>query len=77
MIEHELRRAQELALAGRDMKRPYTIDREEGLQTAVARASKVAESGDIVLLAPGGTSFDEFKDFEERGDRFQSWVQAL
>jgi UDP-N-acetylmuramoylalanine--D-glutamate ligase len=77
MIEDELRRAQELAQAGRDTKRPYSIDREEGLQTAVARASKVAESGDVVLLAPGGTSFDEFKDFEERGDRFQSWVQAL
>jgi UDP-N-acetylmuramoylalanine--D-glutamate ligase len=77
MIEDELRRAQDLAQAGRDGNRPYTIDREEGLQSAVTRASRLAETGDVVLLAPGGTSFDEFKDFEERGDRFQSWVQAL
>ena len=55
----------------------FTLVRANGLQEAVARAAEVAESGDVVLLSPGGTSFDEFKDFEERGERFREWVQEL
>jgi UDP-N-acetylmuramoylalanine--D-glutamate ligase len=58
-------------------KRPYSIQRSEGLQEAVRLAAEVAESGDVVLLAPGGTSFDEFIDFAERGDWFKKWVQEL
>jgi len=48
-----------------------------GLHEAVIKAAEVAESGDVVLLSPGGTSFDEFVDFEERGERFRQWVQEL
>ena len=48
-----------------------------GLREAVQKAAEVAESGDVVLLSPGGTSFDEFKDFAERGERFKLWVQEL
>jgi UDP-N-acetylmuramoylalanine--D-glutamate ligase len=55
----------------------FTISRVNGLQEAVLKAAEVAESGDVVLLSPGGTSFDEFKDFEERGERFRTWVQEL
>ena len=55
----------------------YTITRAERLYDAVRLAAKVAESGDVVLLSPGGTSFDEFKDFAERGDCFRTWVQEL
>jgi len=55
----------------------FTLVRANGLQEAVARAAEVAEFGDVVLLSPGGTSFDEFKDFEERGERFREWVQEL
>jgi UDP-N-acetylmuramoylalanine--D-glutamate ligase len=55
----------------------FTITRAQGLHEAVNRAAEVAESGDVVLLSPGGTSFDEFKDFAERGERFREWVQEL
>lgn len=58
-------------------ERPFTITRCEHLQQAVQAAAEVAEPGDVVLLSPGGTSFDEFRDFEERGERFRSWVQEL
>ena len=54
-----------------------TQARCNGLREAVVRAAEVAESGHVVLLSPGGTSFDEFKDFAERGERFKLWVQEL
>jgi len=47
------------------------------LKEAVLKAASLAKPGDVVLLSPGGTSFDEFRDFEERGERFQEWVQEL
>ena len=53
------------------------LTRTQGLREAVARAAEVAEPGDVVLLSPGGTSFDEFKDFAERGERFKEWVREL
>ncbi len=63
--------------ANKSEKRPYTLDRVEHLHEAILKAAEVAESGDVVLLSPGGTSFDEFKDFEERGEKFRLWVQEL
>lgn len=47
------------------------------LEEAVAIAARVAQAGDVVLLSPGGTSYDAFKDFAERGDKFQELVKAL
>jgi UDP-N-acetylmuramoylalanine--D-glutamate ligase len=47
------------------------------LAEAVAVAARKADSGDVVLLSPGGTSFDEFQDFAERGEKFKEWVRAL
>jgi UDP-N-acetylmuramoylalanine--D-glutamate ligase len=55
----------------------FKLMRVNGLQEAVIKAAEIAESGDVVLLSPGGTSFDEFKDFAERGERFREWVLAL
>jgi UDP-N-acetylmuramoylalanine--D-glutamate ligase len=55
----------------------FSVTRTNGLHEAVLKAAEVAESGDVVLLSPGGTSFDEFKDFAERGERFRAWVQEL
>jgi len=47
------------------------------LKKAVLKAADIAESGDVVLLSPGGTSFDEFNDFAERGEKFRKWIQEL
>lgn len=49
----------------------------ENLSEAISKAHQVAKSGDVVLLSPGCTSFDEFKDFAERGEAFRKWVQEL
>ena len=56
-----------------------TVDvrRAESLKEAVTLAAQVASAGDVVLLSPGGTSFDEFKDFAERGELFRKWVLEL
>ncbi len=53
------------------------IYRAGSMEEAVGLASRVALPGDVVLLAPGGTSFDMFKDFEERGERFVGLVREL
>jgi UDP-N-acetylmuramoylalanine--D-glutamate ligase len=54
-----------------------TLERCETLEQAILQAAEVAEAGDVVLLSPGGTSYDAFKDFAERGERFKAWVQKL
>lgn len=55
----------------------FTVTRADGLHDAILKAAEVAEAGDVVLLSPGGTSFDEFRDFAERGERFGAWVREL
>jgi UDP-N-acetylmuramoylalanine--D-glutamate ligase len=58
-------------------QRPFTVARTATLHEAVQVAAAVAGNGDVVLLSPGGTSFDEFIDFEERGERYRQWVNEL
>ena len=58
-------------------ERPYSLDQCAGLRDAVLAAARVAQPGDVVLLSPGGTSFDEFGDFAERGERFRQWALEL
>jgi UDP-N-acetylmuramoylalanine--D-glutamate ligase len=47
------------------------------LEEAVEAAAVVSRAGDVVLLSPGGTSFDAFGDFAERGSRFRKLVACL
>jgi len=51
---------------------PYFAD---SLKSAVLQANKLAHPGDIVLLSPACASFDMFKDFEDRGRQFKSFVK--
>ncbi len=47
------------------------------LERAVARAAGEARPGDTVLLAPAAASFDQFRDFEARGEAFAALVEGL
>jgi len=47
------------------------------LPAAVQLAHKLARPGDIVLLSPGGTSFDAYSDFAARGQHFRDLVRAF
>ncbi len=47
------------------------------LETAVERAAAAAGPGEIVLLSPACASFDQFRDFEHRGEEFRRLVQKL
>ena len=49
----------------------------ETLQDAVATAKRVTKAGDIVLLSPASASFDMFKDFADRGNKFKELVNNL
>ena len=55
---------------------PEIIDAAD-LAEAVREASASARAGEIVLLSPASASFDQFKNFEERGDRFKALVREL
>jgi UDP-N-acetylmuramoylalanine--D-glutamate ligase len=59
------------------VRQTLTIQECRGLKEAVQAASQMVEPGDVVLFSPGGTSFDEFFDFEERGEAFKQWVMEL
>ena len=54
-----------------------TIERAPSVADAVAFAHRHAHPGDVVLLSPAGTSYDQFRDFEERGRHFKQVVQML
>jgi UDP-N-acetylmuramoylalanine--D-glutamate ligase len=53
------------------------IVRAETLETAVERAAIEAQAGDVVLLAPACASFDQFKNYEQRGRVFKEVVKEL
>lgn len=53
------------------------LHRSNSMDDAVALASQLARPGEVVLLAPAGTSFDAYPSFEARGEAFRQIVRAL
>ena len=53
------------------------VTRSEMMCEAIRQAMVVALPGDVVLLSPACASFDQFRDYEARGDTFRQIVQAL
>lgn len=53
------------------------VTRSEMLCDAVRQAMEAAQPGDVVMLSPACASFDQFRDFEARGDSFRQIVEAL
>jgi UDP-N-acetylmuramoylalanine--D-glutamate ligase len=62
----------EAALAGR-----IAVCTAASLEEAVQRASELAQPGEVVLLSPACASQDQFRDFQERGERFRAAVTEL
>ena len=61
---------------GYDGTNPEILDVAE-FDDAIRTAAARAQTGDVVILSPASTSFDRFRNFEERGNRFQAVVQSL
>lgn len=55
---------------------PVILERDN-LQEAVNTAYDMAKPGDVVILSPASASFDQFKNFEERGNTFKGYVNQL
>jgi UDP-N-acetylmuramoylalanine--D-glutamate ligase len=54
-----------------------TYHRAGDLETAVAQAAGAARPGETVLLSPACASFDQFRDFEHRGERFRELAREV
>jgi len=62
-------------LIEKEMRNQFEVERCETLKEAVHRAKQMAKSGEIVLFSPGCASFDQFKNFEERGNMFKEYIK--
>jgi UDP-N-acetylmuramoylalanine--D-glutamate ligase len=79
------RRARHVLLIGRDAAlienalggAGIPLETCPSLEAAVARAARIAGSGDAVLLSPACASFDMFRDYKHRGEAFAAAVNAL
>lgn len=81
LIQKKVKRLILLGEAKEKMARCFSahpaLEQVESLQQAVERAAALAEPGEIVLLSPGCASFDQFRDYQHRGEVFKQAVAGL
>jgi UDP-N-acetylmuramoylalanine--D-glutamate ligase len=66
-----------LAESLRTMRADYNLLQRESLADALEWCWRRSQPGDAILLSPACASFDQFRDFQARGDAFCKWVKAL
>jgi len=80
-LERRVRRAVLFGAArhiiARALEGATAIEQVETLEEAVRSAAGSAVPGDVVMLSPACASFDQFRDYRERGERFRALVRAL
>ncbi len=76
-IKHIITYGDARELIHKELSTKYTVSKTELLQDAVKLSVQKADRGEIVLLSPGCASFDQFKNFEDRGIKFTQWVREL
>ena len=62
---------------GRELAGTVDLVTAGDLETAVRQAFSRGRPGDVILLSPACASFDQFRDFEDRGRRFKQLVESL
>ena len=73
--KEKIKKATQEALERTDIELP--ILECTSLEEAVNKAHEIAEEGDIVFFSPASASFDMFKNFEERGNKYKELVEKL
>jgi UDP-N-acetylmuramoylalanine--D-glutamate ligase len=61
----------------RELKPDYQVPILSSLEEAVLYCKALAQEGDVILLSPGCSSYDMFRDYPHRGDEFKRIVYLL
>ncbi len=77
-IKHVVTYGENKLKVKKDMERlDIKVDVVDTLEEATKKAYEISSEKDIILLSPGSASWDQFKDFEERGKKFKEYVDKL